>query len=212
MRLTLSVWLKVVQKRAVMIQDADRKILRPRKTRYTEQEDCQSEWRQIHLKTIDSQKSYIYSDELWYIRDQFNLMKSYLIFSFVFKCSDVDDILHMAQLLVDFIDFGVKHLGKFLYFNLSIDILTFLFMLFALEMEGAVDGKPIQFSTLILVVNKPLDTCQAAQFALLYVDQELHIIPYNMVLFFVFLKTILLSVQNIPLNSANKTYRVLVLL
>lgn len=116
------------------------------------------------------------------------------VFSLVFKCSDVDDILHMAQLLVDLINFSVEELRKLLYFYFAIDILIFLFMFFALEMKRTVDGKPIQFAAFELIINKPFDTCQVTKLALFYVYQELHVVPNYVVLLFMLLKTILLSV------------------
>ena len=61
-------------------------------------------------------------------------------------------------------------------------------------MEGSVDWKPVQFSTFILIVYVSLNTGKVAELALFDVNQKLHIVPYNMILLFMFLETVLLSI------------------
>lgn len=79
-------------------------------------------------------------------------------------------------------------------------------------MEASVDGEPVQLSALVLIIDIALNTSQVPKFALFDVYQKLHIIPNDMVLLLVLLKTILLSIENVALNAANKTDLVFVLL
>lgn len=79
-------------------------------------------------------------------------------------------------------------------------------------MERTVDREPIKFAAFVLIVYVALYACQISQFALLDMNQKLHIIPNNMVLLFMFLEPIFFTIQNIPLNSTNKTNRVLIFL
>lgn len=43
-------------------------------------------------------------------------------------------------------------------------------------------------------------------------DQELHVVPYDMIFFFVFLKTVLLTVENVSLDAADETKWVFIFL
>ena len=79
-------------------------------------------------------------------------------------------------------------------------------------MEASVDGEPVQLSALVLIIDIALNTSQVAKFALFDVYQKLHIIPNDMVLLLVLLKTIFLSIENVALNAANKADLVFVLL
>lgn len=79
-------------------------------------------------------------------------------------------------------------------------------------MERPIDGKPVQLATLVLIEHIPLNTSQVAQFAFFDMYQKLHIIPDNMILLLMLLKTILLPIQNIPLYPTNETKTVLILL
>lgn len=106
----------------------------------------------------------------------------------------------------------VQQLGQLLDLHLAVDGLLPLHVLLALEVEGAVDGEPVQLAALELVVDVALDACQVSQLALLDVDEELHVVPNHMVLLLVLLEAILLPVEDVPLDAADEAGTVLVLL
>lgn len=80
-------------------------------------------------------------------------------------------------------------------------------------MEGAIDGKPVEFSTFVLIVDESFDSCEVSQFVfvLLDVHQKLHVIPDDVVVFLVLFETVLLSIEDVPLYSADETVFVFVL-
>lgn len=115
-------------------------------------------------------------------------------------------------MLVDVVHLLVQQLRELLNLDLAVDGLLPLEVLLALEVEGSVDGEPVELAALELVVHIALDACQIAQLALLDVDQELHVVPNHMILLLVLLKAILLSVQDVPFNPADEAGTVLILL
>lgn len=106
----------------------------------------------------------------------------------------------------------VQQLGQLLDLHLAVDGLLPLHVLLALEVEGAVDGEPVQLAALELVVDVALDASEVSQLALLDVDEELHVVPNHMVLLLVLLEAILLPVEDVPLDAADEAGTVLVLL
>ena len=106
----------------------------------------------------------------------------------------------------------VQQLGELLNLNLAVDGLLALQVFLALEVEGPVDGEPVELAALELVVDVSLDARQVSQLALLDVDEELHVVPNDVVFLLVLFKAILLSVEDVPLDTAYEAGTVLVLL
>jgi hypothetical protein len=78
--------------------------------------------------------------------------------------------LHLIEVLVDIVDLPIQQLCQFLDFSLTIDTFFPLQILLAFQVEGSIDGEPIQLSTLKLIVHIPFDTCQVAELTLFDVD------------------------------------------
>lgn len=146
------------------------------------------------------------------IKHNLNIIASLLFLLLLLESLDVDDVLHLVEVLVDVVHLSVQQFGQFLDLRLPVDGLLAFEVLLALEMEGPVDGEPVQLATLVLVEHVPFNTGQVSQFALLDVYQKLHIIPYHMILLLMLLEPIFLPVQDVPLNPANEAETVLILL
>lgn len=114
-------------------------------------------------------------------------------------------------MLIDVVYLSVQQFGQFFDLHLSAHPFILLSLLLALQMKGTVDWEPVKFATLVLVVHESFDTRQIAQLALFYMDQKLHVVPYDMILFLMLLEPVFLSVEYVSLYAADEAEFVLIL-
>jgi len=74
----------------------------------------------------------------------------------------IDNLLHLAQMLIDPIHLPIHHFLQILQLHFPTNRLLFLQLFLTLQMKGSINGKPIQFSTLILIIYKSFYACKIA--------------------------------------------------